>query len=119
MTSPQFTLAPRTTKLACDVGLFISAIPKTMVNMDDLKQLGRSSGSVAANYLEADEAISSKDFLHRLKLCKKEARESMLWLELLVVQDTQKDESRRLIQEFHELVKIFHTIIQKVSAKNA
>lgn len=61
----------------------VNQLPRTVSNIADGKQLVRSSGSVAANYLEAQEGLSRKDFFYRIKVCRKESRESGLWLRLL------------------------------------
>ena len=65
------------------VRAFVNALPRTPSNFEDSKQVIRSSGSVAANYLEAQEGLSRKDFFYRIKVCRKESRESGLWLRLL------------------------------------
>lgn len=93
----------------------IRIVPKDIGNIEDCKQLARSSGSVAANYLEADEALSSKDFCLRIKICRKESRESGLWLNLLKIDGSKDDERKRLIDEAHQLVKIFNAIVGKSS----
>ncbi len=81
----------------------------------DLRQLMRSSGSVASNYIEACEATTGKDCTYRLKICRKEARESELWLRLLgrSLAPVLEKERRILKQEAHELKLIFNAIIQK------
>lgn len=80
-------------------------------------QLIRSSGSVGANYIEAQEALSKKDFGMRVKICRKEAKESHYWLSLLSeLPDTLLPEQRALTQEALELTKIFSAIVEKVRA---
>jgi four helix bundle protein len=83
--------------------------------VEDIKQVVRSSGSVAANYIEANEALSPKDFLHRIKICRKEAKESRLWLRLLDTHEVDNLEKQRadLRQESTELMNIFGAIIRK------
>jgi four helix bundle protein len=112
--SKRYDLENRTIKYAKSVREFVKLLPKTLINMDDLKQLLRSSGSVGANYIEANEAISRKDFIHRIKICRKEAKESRYWLQLLEMDDSeliiQKD---NLIDETNQLMKIFGSIIEK------
>lgn len=116
MTNDQkFDLADRTGKFASDCRTMIRSIPKDVCNIEDCKQLARSSGSVAANYLEADEALSKKDFAMRIKICRKEARESRLWLKLLHVASSQTQERDRLNQEAYQLVKIFNAIVVKAT----
>ena len=74
----------------------------------------RSSGSVAANYIEANEAVSRKDFVLRVKIARKEAKESRLWLRLFEVGDTSSPgEQQALMAEAAELCKIFGAILEK------
>ena len=70
----KYDLEERTFNFAKRVRGHVRQIPKTVSNIEDGRQVIRSSGSVAANYIEACEAISKKDELHRLKLCRKEAK---------------------------------------------
>ena len=91
-------------------------LPKTIGNIEDGKQLIRSSGSVGANYIEANESLSKKDFIMRIKICRKEAKESRYWLRLV---DTNKNEAeqennrKNLIDEATELMNIFGAILKK------
>ncbi len=83
-------------------------------NREDCRQLTRASGSVAANYIEANEHLSKKDFVFRIRVCKKESKESKLWLNLLYIIETELDNQRKsLCHEANELVKIFNSIILK------
>ena len=87
-----------------------------MTNTDDARQLGRASGSVGANYIEANEALSKKDFIYRLKVCRKEVKESKLWLDLVSIVDPEQSVwQKKRHQESNELLKIFSTIISKSS----
>ena len=90
-------------------------LPKTISNIEYSRQLIRSSGSQAANYIEANESLSKKDFVHRVKICRKEAKESCLWLNLAEPEDSAKGEQESLIQEAEELRKIFSSILDKSS----
>ena len=94
---------------------YVKNLPKTISNIEYGKQLIRSSGSQAANYIEANEALSKKDFVHRVKICRKEAKESCLWLNLAEPVDSAKKEQESLIQEAEELRKIFSSILVKSS----
>jgi four helix bundle protein len=58
-------------------------LPRTISNVEDAKQLIRASGSIGANYIEANEAIGKKDFVMKIKICRREAKESCYWLRLL------------------------------------
>lgn len=77
----------RTFLFAESVRAFVKQLPRTINNTEDVKQLVRASGSVAANWIEADEALSKKDFLMRVKICRKEAKESRLFLRLVDADD--------------------------------
>ena len=108
-------LDERTFLFAQNVRLFVHKLPRTLSNNEDIGQVVRSSGSVAANYIEANEALSKKDFILRMKICRKEARESRLWLRLLDCGEHDQWGKTRfaLIQEARELMLIFNAIITK------
>ena len=112
--SKQYDLEDRTLTFAKKVREFVKKLPKTTGNIEDGKQVVRSSGSVGANYIEANEALSKKDFLMRIKICRKEAKESRFWLKLLDVSDVSKCEEERkcLVQEATELMNIFGSIVR-------
>ena len=76
-------LEDRTFRFAESVRAFVKPLPRTVSNAEDVRQLVRASGSVAANWIEADEALSKKDFLMRVKICRKEAKECRLFLRLI------------------------------------
>jgi len=89
----QFDLEERTLNFSKDIIEFTDALQRTLANIEMMKQLIRSSGSVGANYIEANEALSKKDFAMRVKICRKEAKESRYWLNLLqVITKTWKNE---------------------------
>jgi len=115
-----FDLEERTFIFAQRCRNFCLSLPKNTANYEYQSQLIRSSGSVSANYIEANEAISKKDFFHRLKICRKEAKESRLWLRLCLPSDQVLliKEQQALIQEALELIRIFTSIITKQSAPN-
>ena len=93
---------------------FVGSLPKTIANIEIIKQIIRSSGSVGANYIEANEALSRKDFAMRIKICRKEAKESRYWLRLIEVSREDGEKRRRsLINEATELTKIFGSIVEK------
>ena len=112
---PKYDLEERTFQFAKAVRLFVKTLPKTVANIEDGKQVVRSSGSVGANYREANEALSKKDFVMRIKISRKEAKESAYWLRLIhETNDLENvNEALRLIQEAIELKKIFSAIIEK------
>jgi len=110
-------LEDRTFMFAESVRKFVKELPRTISNTEDVRQLIRASGSVAANWIEADEALSKKDFLVRAKICRKEAKESRLFLQLLDpgANKTSQRDRDSLAAEGRELVLIFSTIISKSS----
>jgi len=112
--SKQYDLEERTFIFSKDCRALIKEFMKTIANIEDGKQLVRSSGSVAANYIEANESLSKKDFLMRIKISRKEAKESALWLKLLDIgHKGHEKERQRLIQEATELMMIFGSILRK------
>lgn len=110
-----YDLEDRTFQFAKSVRLFVKTLPKTMANIEDGKQLIKASGSVGANYREANEALGKKDFLMRIKISRKEAKETLYWLRLICETNSlpNANEAKRLIQEANELKKIFSTIAEK------
>jgi len=114
--SKPFDLEERTYLFARDCRLYIQKLPKTISNIEDGKQLVRSSGSVGANYIEANEKLGDKDLTFRLKIARKEAKESKYWIRLLEdLNSDLKEESNLLFIEAEELRKILSTIISKTS----
>ncbi len=111
----QYDLEDRTFDFAKQVRAFSKQIPKTLANIEDTKQAVRASGSVGANYIEANESLSKKDFIMRIKICRKVAKESGYWFRLIEVGDDSNLEKRRrdLVQEARELTSIFGAICRK------
>jgi four helix bundle protein len=79
----------------------------------------RSAGSIGANYIEANESLGKKDFIMRIKICRKEAKETCYWLKLIRCNKESENEQRNLIQESTELMKIFGAIIEKTRRINS
>ena len=115
--SRQYDLEERTLRFAKEVIGFVNILPKTMANTEIMKQVIRSSGSVGANYIEANEALGKKDFAMRVKICRKEAKESTYWLKLIEVRGEDTEKRRQsLISEATELMKIFGSIVEKTKS---
>jgi four helix bundle protein len=116
MTEPGkiFDLEERTLKFAKDSIAFSKTLMRTLANQEIAKQFIRSSGSVGANYIEASEALSKKDFAMRIKICRKEAKETRYWLNLMECAENARPQQAALIQESTELMRIFGAIIEKV-----
>jgi four helix bundle protein len=93
----------------------VKKLPNTLANIEDAKQLVNASGSVGANYIEANEALGKKDFIMRIKISRKEAKESRFWLRLVDTNDDSalEKERKELIQEATELMNIFGSIVRK------
>jgi four helix bundle protein len=92
----------------------VNLTPTTLANIEINKQLIRSAGSVGANYIEANGSLGKKDFVMKTRICRKEARESKFWLNLITLKSENLEIQRQaLIKESDELAKIFSTIIEK------
>jgi len=110
----RYDLEERTFEFARRCRAFVRTVPRTITTLSDAKQLVNASGSVAANYIEANEALSKKDFRMRIKICRKESKESALWLRLLgTAPGVDLMEQSVLHQEARELTKIFSSILIK------
>ena len=110
-----YDLEDRTLEFARAVRKFVKQLPKHTANYEDSKQVIRSSDSVGANYIEANEALSKKDFIMRIKICRKEAKESRYWLRLIDTgtSKTLTEKCHRLARESQELMNIFGAILRK------
>lgn len=115
-----YDLEGRTYQFAKNVRAFTKKLPKSLENIEDIKQLIKASGSVAANYIEANEALSRKDFIYRIKICRKELKESRLFFRLIDTgQENELEEERTvLVNEALELLKIFNSIAEKSERGN-
>jgi four helix bundle protein len=111
-----YDLEERTFNFAKKVCLYCRKLPKYIANIEYIKQVIRSSGSIGANYIEANEALSKKDFIMRIRISRKEAKETGYWLRLLI--STNPDDLRKegmpLVRESVELKKILSAILEKV-----
>ncbi len=114
--SKVYDLEDRTFEFSKNIRVLTKKVPRTLENFEDIKQLIRSSGSVGANYIEANECISKKDFSLRIKICRKEAKESKYWLSLLDTRENKQleVEIQKLVKESIELMMIFSSIMRKV-----
>jgi len=112
--SKQYDFEDRTLMYAKNVRAFVKKLRVTIANIEDGKQLIRASGSVGANYIEGNEALSKKDLIMRIKICRKEAKESRYWLKLIDLNDEQEKDRQYLIKEATELMNIFGAILNKL-----
>lgn len=98
--SKHYDLEDRTLEFAKNVRGFVRKLPRTISTIEDGKQLRRSSGSIGANYIEANESFSKKDFVMRIKISRKEAKETRSWLRLLDLNtEALEAERKNLISE--------------------
>ncbi len=110
----QYDLEDRTLDFTKAVIAFINKLQNNVPNMEISKQLIRSAGSVGANYIEANESLSKKDFIMRIKISRKEAKETRYWLRLVICYTEESNKEReKLVQESYELMKIFGAILEK------
>jgi four helix bundle protein len=111
----RYDLEERTLQFAKRVRAFVQKLPKTVANIEDIKQLVKASGSVGANYIEANEALGKKDFRMHIKISRKESKESGYWLKLVNTGDDPGQEAERgaLIQESVEFTNIFGSILRR------
>jgi four helix bundle protein len=110
----RYDLEERTLNFAKSIIDFCKKLPRNTINFELTRQLVRASGSVGANYIEANESLSKKDFIHRIKICRKEAKESGYWLKVIISANPESEkEGKLLIREALELTKIFGSIIEK------
>lgn len=111
--SKRFDLEERTLRFAEKIRDYVKTLPRSLTNMEISGQLFRSGGSVGANYIEANESLSKKDFIMRIKIRRKEAKESIYWLKLSEPSKENEKGKIILIQECAELMKIFGAILVK------
>ena len=113
--SNKYDLEERTFQFAKNVCLYTKKLKRTDSNIEYSKQVIRSSASVGSNYIEANEALSKKDFRMRIKICRKESKESAFFLRLIVEtnEENVQEEGTALRNEATEFVKIFSAILLK------
>ena len=114
-----FDLEDRTLVFSLEVVRLCKKLQRNPMNDRIVGQVVGSSGSIGANYREANDALGKKDFVLRLKISRKEAKETMYWLRILEEANPQyQDESKKLLQEATELKNILSSIIDKVENNN-
>lgn len=105
-------LEKRTAKFADQAFILCRKIQKDTVTLVIISQLTRAAGSVGANYIEANESLSTKDFYHRIRICRKEAKESRFWLHRLIKLHPSKEKDiQPLLKEALEFILIFSKVI--------
>jgi four helix bundle protein len=118
ISNPKYNLIERTAIFGEDIIEFANTLPRNEINRPLISQIVRSATSTGANYMEADGAVSRKDFENKIGICRKEAKESMHWLRMIAkANPDKKEECRKLYKEVQELVWIFSKIISNSKAK--
>ena len=108
-----YDLEDRTFAFAKRVRTFVKKLPRPHLTMDDCRQLTKSSESIGANYIEANDSLSRKDLRMRIKICRKEAKETGYWLRLLEPGNERLNQERRLLlDESIQPMKIFGAILR-------
>jgi len=116
--NPKYDLEERTAKFGENIIKFAKKIPENIVTKRMIPQLVAAGTSVGANFCEADDAESGKDFRHKISICKKEARETKYWLRMVAVDTPDlKEEAKVLWKEANELNLIFNAIVRKIRDK--
>ena len=110
----KYDLAGRTSDFGVEIIIFVKSIKENNINRPIINQLVRSATSIGANYMEADCAESKKDFIHKIGISKKEAKETTHWLHMLATAESgEAEKCRKLWQEAHELTLIFSSIVKR------
>ena len=114
----KYDLEERTGKFSLRARDFCTKVKRDLVNMDYVKQLIRSAGSVPANYIEANENLGDQDRIMHIKICRKESKESALWLRHVLTYGNNDLERERLdlLREAQELENIFGAIYRKLDS---
>lgn len=121
MGTKRYDLEERTFRFAKQVAFFCKRLPRTISNIEYSKQVIKSSGSVGANYIEANESLGVRDFAMRIRISRKEAKESAYWLRLIkeTNDSNEAEEADKLVVEAAELRKIFSAILNKSQIINS
>ncbi len=118
-TADNYNLETRTMKFSEDIIIFVNKLPKSNINNPLINQLVRSATSIGANYCEANGASSKKDFKNKIYICKKEAKETKYWLQLVSTTISEyKEQGGKLWQEAQELTLIFSKIILTLEGRS-
>ena len=109
----QYDLEERTARFEKEVIEFTKRISVSVITRPLITQLVRSATSIGANYCEADDAESKRDFIHKIAICKKEARETKHWLKMVYVAEPELlNPAMDLWSEARQLNLIFNSIIR-------
>ncbi|MFH1191892.1 MAG: four helix bundle protein [bacterium] len=113
-----YDLEERTAKFGEEIIQFAKKLPKDSINISLINQVVKSGTSIGANYLEANDSESDKDFIHKISISRKESHETKHWLRMLAAAIPEfRNEARKLWQEAKELNLIFSAIIKNKKEK--
>lgn len=117
--SKKYDLENRTKNFSLAVRNFCLLLKKDVINIEYIKQLVRAAGSVGANYIEANDNLGANDLKMRIRICKKESKESGYWLDHVIVYENEGLEATRMVlkQEANELMLILAAILRKLESK--
>lgn len=117
-TDTNYNLEKRTANFSEEIILFVQKLPKNNINNPLISQLIRSATSIGANYCEANGASSKKDFKNKIYICKKEAKETKYWLQIISTANPEhREQCRKLWKEVQELTLIFSKIVLTIEGK--
>lgn len=118
ISSKPYNLEERTLDFGKRIINQCKALPKNFVNLRLGDQCLRSGTSVGANYREANEADTKRDFTHRIRIAKQEAKETIYWLELIIEANSElRERTLPLLEEARELMKILGSIYEKCRSR--
>ncbi len=114
----EYDLEKRTLEFSKRIVRMCKVLPKDIINIELIKQGLRSGTAIGSNYIEANDALSKRDFVHRLRIARKEAKETIYWLELIIEANQDlRPRVQPLEEEADELKKILSAIIEKSGIK--
>jgi four helix bundle protein len=109
----QLDIQERTFEFAVRTIRLVNRLPPSIAGIEVGRQVVRSATSIGANVEEADAAESKRDFIHKMSIAHKEARETRYWLRIVQASLTNDDDIGALVQESDELVRILYAIVSK------
>ena len=112
----KYDLEERTEKFSLRVRDFCVSIKRDIINLEYIKQVVRSAGSIGANYIEANDNLGVNDLKMRIRICRKESKESRYWLRHILTYENESFEQEKLLlqKEAEELMLIFAAILRKL-----
>ena len=113
-----YDLRERTAGFGEAIIALAKTIPDTTANRTLIRQIVAAATSIGANYEEADNAASDRDFCHKMTICRKEASETRYWLRMVAAAEPErKQEARALWREADELSRIFSKIVSNMQRR--